>query len=100
MDFPNEEIKLFVLRKLPENTKVRNKMNIQPRQSKREYVSDGKRYSVEKTPNKIIMTVSNRATTGGILTDITVFLFVVCQLHHNSFVQDFALLQIIFRRKR
>lgn len=80
--YPDEEIKLFVLRKLPEITRVRNKMNVQPRQSKREYVSgescylwgkpymlqvvpDGKRYSIEKTPNKIIMTVPDGATTEG-----------------------------------
>lgn len=37
--FPDEEIKLFVLKKLPEITKIRNKMDAQPRQSKREYVS-------------------------------------------------------------
>ena len=82
MGFPDEEIKLFVLRKLPEITKVRNKMNVQPRQSKREYVSGescylwgkpyrlqvvigGKGYSIEKTPNKIIMTVPDKATTEG-----------------------------------
>ena len=80
--FPDEEIRLFVLRKLPEITKVRNRMNVQPRQSKREYVSGescylwgkpyrlqivpgGKRYSIEKTPNKIIMTVPDGATTDG-----------------------------------
>lgn len=79
LGFPDEEIKLFVLRKLPEITKVRNKMNVQPRQSKREYVSGEscylwgkpyrlqivsgqKRYSIEKTPNKIIMTVPEGAT--------------------------------------
>lgn len=80
--YPDEEIKLFVLRKLPEITKVRNKMNVQPRQSKREYVSgescylwgkpymlqvipNGKRYSIEKTPNKIIMTVPDGVTIDG-----------------------------------
>ena len=34
--FPDEEIKLFLLRKLPEITKERNKLNEQPRQRKRE----------------------------------------------------------------
>ena len=34
-DFPDEEIKLFILRKLPEITRVISKMNVQPRQSKR-----------------------------------------------------------------
>jgi predicted metal-dependent hydrolase len=80
--FPDEEIKLFVLRKLPEIMKVRNKMNVQPRQSKREYVSGEscylwgkpyrlqiipgeKKYSIEKTPNKIIMTVPVGATAAG-----------------------------------
>ena len=80
MGFPDEEIQLFVLKKLPEITKVRNKMNVQPRQSKREYVSGescylwgkpyrlqivpgGKKYSIEKTPNKIIMTLPEGTTT-------------------------------------
>lgn len=64
----------FVLRKVPEITKVRDRMLAQPRQSKREYVSGeacylwgksymlqviykGSRYRIDKTPNKIIMTV-------------------------------------------
>lgn len=80
--FPDEEIKLFILRKLPEITKVRNKMNTQPRQGKREYisgescylwgkpyrlqiVSNMKKYSIEKAPNKIIMTIPEGATTEG-----------------------------------
>lgn len=80
--FPDGEIRLFILRKLPEITMVRNKMNVQPRQSKREYISgescylwgkpyrlqivpEGKRYSIEKTPSKIIMTVPDEATTEG-----------------------------------
>lgn len=78
--FPDEEIKLFVLRKLPEITNIRNKMSLQPRQSKREYVSGesyylwGKPYrlqiipganiySIDKTPNKIIMMVPEGATS-------------------------------------
>lgn len=80
MGFPNEEIRLFVLKKLPEITKIRRKMNLQPRQSKREYISGescylwgkpyrlqivpgGRRYLIEKTPTKIIMTVPEEATT-------------------------------------
>lgn len=80
--FPDEEIRLFLLKKLPEITKVRSKMNLQPRQSKREYVSGescylwgkpyrlqivpgGRRYLIEKTPTKIIMTVPEEATTEG-----------------------------------
>ena len=64
----------FVLRKVPEITKVRDRMLAQPRQSKREYISGeacylwgksymlqviykGSRYHIDKTPNKIIMTV-------------------------------------------
>lgn len=64
----------FVLRKIPEITKVRDRMLAQPRQSKREYVSgeacylwgkpymlqviyNGSYYHIDKTPNKIIMTV-------------------------------------------
>lgn len=76
----------FVLRKIPEITKVRDRMLAQPRQSKREYVSGetcylwgksymlqviykGNHYHIDKTPNKIIMTVpegtseDNRAKT-------------------------------------
>ena len=81
-DFPDEEIKLFILRKLPEITRVRSKMNVQPRQSKREHVSGescylwgkpymlqvipgGKHYSIEKTPNKIVMFVPDGETTAG-----------------------------------
>lgn len=73
-----EAIHHFVLRKIPEITKVRDRMLAQPRQSKREYVSGeacylwgkpymlqviykGSRYHIEKTPNKIIMTVPEGA---------------------------------------
>ena len=38
-EFKEDEIRLFVLNKLPEITKARNKMLSQLRQSKREYVS-------------------------------------------------------------
>lgn len=69
----------FVLRKIPEITKVRDRMLSQPRQMKREYVSGeacylwgkpymlqvvykGSRYHIEKTPNKIIMTAPEGAS--------------------------------------
>ena len=38
-DFPDEEIKLFILKKMPEIVKVRDRMLSQVRQSEREYVS-------------------------------------------------------------
>ena len=74
MELSNEDIKLFVLKKLPEITKVRDRMLSQERQSKREYVSGeshylwGKPYRLQvvyegtqrkiiKSPTKIIMTV-------------------------------------------
>lgn len=74
IDLSDEEIKLFVLKKIPEIVKVRNRMISQERQSKREYVSGescylwGKPYrlqvvyggahkTIEKTGTKIIMTV-------------------------------------------
>ena len=70
----DEEIKLYIMKKMPEITKVRDRMLAQNRQSKREYVSgeshylwgkpyrlqviyDGKRYKIEKAANKIILTV-------------------------------------------
>ncbi len=73
-ELSNEDIKLFVLKKLPEITKVRDRMCSQERQSKREYVSGeshylwGKPYRLQvvyegtqkkiiKSPTKIIMTV-------------------------------------------
>lgn len=73
-ELSNEDIKLFVLKKLPEITKVRDRMLSQERQSKREYVSgeshylwgkpyrlqvvyEGTQHKVVKTPTKIIMTV-------------------------------------------
>lgn len=76
----DEDIKLFVLKKLPEITKVRDRMLAQERQSKREYVSgeshylwgkpyrlqvinEGNQYKIVKTPTKIIMTVPKNATT-------------------------------------
>ena len=73
-ELSNEDIKLFVLRKLPEITKVRDRMLSQERQSKREYVSgeshylwgkpyrlqviyEGTQYKIVKSPTKVIMTV-------------------------------------------
>lgn len=67
-----DAIRYYVLRKVPEITKVRDRMLAQPRQSKREYVSgeacylwgkphmlqviyEGNRYRIEKTPQRIIM---------------------------------------------
>lgn len=74
-----EEIRLYLLKKMPEITKIRNKMLAQERQSKREYVSGeshylwGKPYRLQviyeegpqkivKTPTKIIMTVPEGTT--------------------------------------
>ncbi|WP_281529740.1 M48 family metallopeptidase [Campylobacter hominis] len=70
----DEEVRNFVLKKIPEISKVKDKFQKQPRQSKREYVSGeshylwGKPYrleviygnsrcEVEKTPNKIILKI-------------------------------------------
>lgn len=67
-----DAIRYYVLRKVPEITKVRDRMLAQPRQTKREYVSgeacylwgkphmlqviyEGNRYRIEKTPQRIIM---------------------------------------------
>lgn len=75
----DENITNFVLRKIPEITKVRDRMSSQPRQSKREYVSgescylwgkpyrlqvvyEGSQTNVRKAPNKIILTVSDGTT--------------------------------------
>ena len=79
-EFKEEEIKLFVLNKLPEITKVRNKMLSQLRQSKREYVSgeshyvwgkpyplrvfyEGNTAKVEKIAGKLILTVPEGTDT-------------------------------------
>lgn len=79
MDASQEAIRHFVLRKIPEITRVRNRMVTQPRQTKREYVSgetcylwgkpymlqvvyEGNRYHFEKTPTKIIMAAPEGAT--------------------------------------
>lgn len=74
-----EDLKLFVIRKLPEITKVRERMISQDRQAEREYVSGeshylwgkvyklqvitgGNRYHIEKAPNKIVMKVPDGAS--------------------------------------
>lgn len=74
IEFKDEEIRLFILNKLPEINKVRERMLSQPRQSKREFVSGesyylwgkpyrlqvvykGNKYTVAKKPNKILLTV-------------------------------------------
>lgn len=79
MGLKDEDIRLFILKKLPEITKVRDRMVAQERQSKREYVSgeshylwgrpyrlqvihEGKRHKIVKTPTKIVMTVPEGAT--------------------------------------
>lgn len=79
LEASDEAIHHFVLRKVPEITKVRDRMLAQPRQSKREYVSGeacylwgkpymlqvvykGRRYHIEKTPNKILMTAPEGAS--------------------------------------
>ena len=73
-EISDEDMKLFVLRKLPEITKVRDRMLSQERQSKREYVSgeshylwgkpyrlqvvyEGKQCKIAKFPAKVVMTV-------------------------------------------
>lgn len=43
-DYPDEEIRLFVLKKMPEITKVRDRMLSQARQTEREYVSGESHY--------------------------------------------------------
>ena len=78
-DYPDEEIRLFVLKKMPEITKVRDRMLSQARQTEREYVSgeshylwgkpyrlqviyEGNKYEISKLPNKIILTAPERST--------------------------------------
>ena len=81
MELKDEDIRLFILKKLPEITKVRDRMVAQERQSKREYVSgeshylwgrpyrlqviyEGKQHKIVKTPTKIVMTVPEGTSTG------------------------------------
>lgn len=80
LELKDEDIRLFVLKKLPEITKVRDRMVAQERQSKREYVSgeshylwgrpyrlqviyEGKQQRIVKTPTKIVMTVPEGTST-------------------------------------
>ena len=79
ISFPDDEIKLFVLKKLPEITAVRERMLAQIRQTQREYISGeshylwgkpymlevikgGSKYEIKKVPNKIIFSVPENAT--------------------------------------
>lgn len=74
-----EAVRYFVLRKAPEIARIRERMLAQPRQTKREYVSgeacylwgkphmlqvvyEGRRYHIEKAPNRIMMTVPEGAS--------------------------------------
>lgn len=76
---PDGEIKLFVLKKLPEINSIRDKMLLQERQSKREYISgeshylwgkpyrldveaNSNSYEIIKMPNKILFKVLSGAT--------------------------------------
>lgn len=78
-DCPDKEIRLFVLKKIPEITKVRDRMLSQARQTEREYVSgeshylwgkpyrlqvvyEGNKYVITKAPNKIILTAPMGST--------------------------------------
>lgn len=79
-ELSDEDVKLFVLKKLPEIKKVRDRMLSQERQSKREYVSgeshylwgkpyrlqvvyEGTQHKIVKSPTKIIMTVPEGTDT-------------------------------------
>ncbi len=76
-ELSDEDIRLYVLKKLPEITKVRDRMISQNRQSRREYVSgesyylwgkpyrlqvvyEGTKHNIAKTPMKIILTVPEK----------------------------------------
>ena len=78
-DASDESIRYFVLRKMPEVTKVRNRMISQPRQTKRELVSgetfylwgkpymlqvifSGHQYHIKQIEHKIVMTAPVGAT--------------------------------------
>ena len=80
LSYPDDEIRLFVLKKLPEINAVRLKMHSQARQTKREFISGeshylwGKpyrldvevgasKYSIKKMPNKILFSVPEGAST-------------------------------------
>lgn len=76
----DDEIKLFLLKRMPEISKVRKRMQDQERQSKREFVSgeshylwgklyrlqvihQGGKYNITKYPRKIIMTIPEGTDT-------------------------------------
>lgn len=76
----DDEIKLFLLKRMPEITRVRIRMQEQERQTRREYVSgeshylwgklyrlkiihQGGKYNITKQPGKIIMTIPEDADT-------------------------------------
>ncbi|MBV1757703.1 MAG: M48 family metallopeptidase [Dethiosulfatibacter sp.] len=78
-DYPDKEIRLFILKKMPEITKIRDRMLSQTRQTEREYVSgeshylwgkpyrlqvvyEGNKYEIIKAPNKIILTAPRGST--------------------------------------
>ena len=78
-NYPDEEIKLFVVKKLAEINKVRERMILQERQTKREYVSgesyylwgkpyrlqviyEGNKYEITKQINKIVFKVPKNST--------------------------------------
>ncbi|ADC90995.1 hypothetical protein HMPREF0868_1184 [Mageeibacillus indolicus UPII9-5] len=79
LNYPDDEIRLFVLKKLPEINAVRLRMRSQARQTKREFISGeshylwGKpyrlevevgsnKYSIKKMPNKILFLVPEGAS--------------------------------------
>ncbi|WP_197028506.1 M48 family metallopeptidase [Mageeibacillus indolicus] len=79
LNYPDDEIRLFVLKKLPEINAVRLRMRSQARQTKREFISGeshylwGKpyrlevevgsnKYSIKKMPNKILFSVPEGAS--------------------------------------
>lgn len=79
LTYLDDEIKLFVLKKLPEINSIRDKMLLQERQSKREYISgeshyiwgkpyrldveiNSSTYEITKLPNKIVFKVPSYAT--------------------------------------
>ncbi|WP_391484638.1 SprT family zinc-dependent metalloprotease [Lactobacillus iners] len=80
LHYPDDDISLFVLKKLPEINAVRARMRSQLRQNKREFISGEshylwgkpyrldvavgtKKYSIEKMPNKILFSVPKGAST-------------------------------------
>ncbi len=79
LGYSDDEIRLFVLKKMPEITAVKDRMLAQKRQTKREYISGesyylwgkpyrldvetgSKQYGIKKMPNKIVFTVPEGAS--------------------------------------